>query len=151
MSIEMIKVKTPCVGVCSTALGGSVCRGCKRFAHEVIDWNSYSEEQKAIIEARLSQALTTLIKNKLLIIDEALLEWQLSQQPIDVPKHRNLFCQAYVLLKAGATQITDLSQFGLALYPAFKTVPLKQLCLQIDEEFYALSQAQYEHCFVDFS
>ena len=39
-------VKTPCIGVCSTGIGDSVCRGCKRFSHEVIDWNSYSQEQK---------------------------------------------------------------------------------------------------------
>ena len=45
-------VKTPCIGVCSTGIGDSVCRGCKRFSHEVIDWNSYSQEQKRIYRSR---------------------------------------------------------------------------------------------------
>ncbi|MCF8976542.1 DUF1289 domain-containing protein, partial [Pseudomonas edaphica] len=28
-------IKTPCVGLCSTVYGDLVCRGCKRFHHEV--------------------------------------------------------------------------------------------------------------------
>ncbi|MEO1955257.1 MAG: DUF1289 domain-containing protein, partial [Gammaproteobacteria bacterium] len=35
-------VKTPCIGVCSTVFGDEVCRGCKRFQNEVIEWNSYN-------------------------------------------------------------------------------------------------------------
>ncbi|MCA4075779.1 DUF1289 domain-containing protein, partial [Pseudomonas kurunegalensis] len=31
-------IKTPCVGLCSTVYGDTVCRGCKRFHHEVINW-----------------------------------------------------------------------------------------------------------------
>ena len=54
----LLTVKTPCIGVCSTALGGFVCRGCKRFAHEVIDWNGYSHEQKMAIEQRTTKFQT---------------------------------------------------------------------------------------------
>ena len=50
-------VRTPCVGICSTGIGDSVCRGCKRFAHEVIDWNAYSHEQRLIIAQRLESFL----------------------------------------------------------------------------------------------
>jgi len=40
----------PCVGVCSTTnLGDDVCRGCKRKAQDVIDWNKYSDDKKRII------------------------------------------------------------------------------------------------------
>ena len=53
-------VKTPCIGVCSTGIGDSVCRGCKRFAHEVIDWNSYTPEQKDIVDRRLGVLLELL-------------------------------------------------------------------------------------------
>ena len=42
-------VKTPCIGVCSTGIGDAVCRGCKRFSHEVIHWNSYSQDHKRAI------------------------------------------------------------------------------------------------------
>ncbi len=45
---------SPCVGICSsTNLGDEVCIGCKRTAQEVIDWNSYSNEQKIAINLRL--------------------------------------------------------------------------------------------------
>ncbi|MEL0305883.1 MAG: DUF1289 domain-containing protein, partial [Halieaceae bacterium] len=43
---HLVPIRTPCIGVCSTGVGDVVCRGCKRFAHEVIDWNGYSPEQK---------------------------------------------------------------------------------------------------------
>lgn len=38
-------IKTPCIGLCSTVYGDLVCRGCKRFHHEVIQWNGYGEEE----------------------------------------------------------------------------------------------------------
>lgn len=45
---------SPCIGVCSTTnLGDEICFGCRRTATEVIDWNSYSDIQKAEINKRL--------------------------------------------------------------------------------------------------
>ncbi|MBK8327782.1 MAG: DUF1289 domain-containing protein [Moraxellaceae bacterium] len=54
--------KTPCIGLCSTVFGDSVCRGCMRFIHEVIDWNRYSTEQKTIIfRARLRMSICAIL------------------------------------------------------------------------------------------
>ena len=87
-------VKTPCIGVCSTGIGDSVCRGCKRFAHEVIDWNGYTLEQKRVVDARLAGFLSQCVSNKLRISDEALLEWQLRVQQISyVPALSKLYTQ----------------------------------------------------------
>lgn len=48
---------SPCIGVCSaTALGDEICIGCGRTFQEVIDWNTYSDEQKIAINQRLSVA-----------------------------------------------------------------------------------------------
>jgi predicted Fe-S protein YdhL (DUF1289 family) len=45
---------TPCKGVCSTTnLGDAICKGCKRTSHEVIEWNTYTNEQKIAINKRL--------------------------------------------------------------------------------------------------
>ena len=148
---EIIKIKTPCIGVCSTALGGRVCRGCKRFAHEVIDWNAYSFQQKSLVEQRLSDFLTTVMKNVINIFDEKLMAWQIAKQRVQVPTHRNIYCQAFVLLKAGASQVQDYKKFGFEVVPSARHMPLKALCQQIDEEFYALSVAHFEHCFINFS
>ena len=46
-----------------TTYGDEVCRGCKRFQHEVIQWNSYSDQQKEIVWNRLEA-----LKVQLLII-----------------------------------------------------------------------------------
>ena len=44
----MASIKTPCLGICSTtSVGDVVCRGCKRYAFEVIDWNGYDDEAMA--------------------------------------------------------------------------------------------------------
>ena len=48
---------TPCIGLCSTVYGDLVCRGCKRFSHEIIDWNRYDHQQKAAVWQRLEQLL----------------------------------------------------------------------------------------------
>ena len=61
-----------------------VCRGCKRFAHEVIDWNSYTPEQKAVVDARLSGFLSQCVSNKLQVTDKALLQWQLQVQQMSL-------------------------------------------------------------------
>ena len=43
------RIRTPCIGVCSTVFGDTVCRGCRRFSHEVVNWNAYTDEQKTIV------------------------------------------------------------------------------------------------------
>ncbi|WP_374663385.1 DUF1289 domain-containing protein [Acinetobacter sp.] len=56
---------TPCAGRCSTVFGDSVCRGCRRFNHEVIKWNTYTAEQQSAVwhrlDAQLDQILVPLL------------------------------------------------------------------------------------------
>ncbi|MES2218891.1 MAG: DUF1289 domain-containing protein [Pseudomonadota bacterium] len=45
---------SPCVGICSTTnLGDAVCIGCHRTAEQVIEWNTYTDEQKIAINLAL--------------------------------------------------------------------------------------------------
>ncbi len=46
---------SPCIGVCSTTYGDLVCRGCNRFAHEVVQWNGYDDGQRDAIWGRLEE------------------------------------------------------------------------------------------------
>ncbi|MBB3046423.1 hypothetical protein FHR99_000659 [Litorivivens lipolytica] len=138
------RVTTPCIGVCSTALGDSVCRGCKRFSHEVIDWNGYNEEQKQAIDRRLDDFLSQVVGNKLRIVDAGLLEWQMQVQQIRFKPHKRPEVWAFALLKAGAAQIKDPAEFGLAIDAQYRDVPLTQLRDMIDREFYILSEAHYD-------
>jgi len=144
-------VKTPCIGVCSTGIGDSVCRGCKRYAHEVIDWNSYSQAQKRIIDSRLSEFLARIVEAKFRIIDQDLLQWHLDVQQIRYPKDKSPYIWLYELLRAGASQIDDLAKFGLALDAQYRDRSLVELRHVIDEEFYILSEAHYQQYFAELS
>lgn len=137
-------VKTPCIGVCSTGIGDTVCRGCKRFCHEVIDWNSYSIEQKRIIDQRLSGFLSQCVSNKLRVTDPALLLWQLRVQQLRYPEEHDEYCWVYALLKAGGSQIQNPEEYGFAVDRRFRDMPLTGLREIIDQEFYLLSEAHYE-------
>jgi predicted Fe-S protein YdhL (DUF1289 family) len=148
--MKEIRVKTPCIGVCSTGIGDRVCRGCKRFAHEVIDWNSYNNQQKTLIDQRLTDFLSRCVANKLQVAEPALLERQLQAQMIDYPSHKDHYCWAYCLLKAGGNQIGNPLDYGLLIDAEFRDLPLKQLRLIIDDEFFILSDAYYER-YVDAS
>lgn len=141
-------VKTPCIGVCSTGIGDSVCRGCKRFAHEVIHWNGYSETEKRIIDQRLEKFLAQIVATKLRVINPSLLQWQLEAQQIPFSVNKNPYIWAYELLRAGASQITLLSDYGLALDAQLRESHLTDLKLAIDTEFYLLSEAHYQRYFV---
>lgn len=138
------RVTTPCIGVCSTALGDAVCRGCKRFAHEVIHWNGYTQQQKRAIDARLDTFLSQVVSNKLRIVDAGLLEWQLQAQQIAYKPYKPPEVWAFALLRAGAQQIDQPAEFGLRLDAQYRDVPLIEVRDMIDREFYILSQAHYE-------
>lgn len=137
-------VKTPCVGICSTGVGDSVCRGCKRFAHEVIDWNAYTHEQRLIIAQRLEGFLTQVVQNMVEVRDEKLLLEQIKHQQIQFKQEQNCYCWVFDLLRAGASQIQDLDVFGLRLQPAWQGTALTTIRDNIDKDFYALSCAYYE-------
>ena len=134
-------------GVRSTGIGDAVCRGCKRFAHEVIDWNSYSIQQKRLIDRRLDEFLSQCVGNRLRVIDARLLRWQLELQQVRFNPAHSEYSWAYQLLKAGAGQIEDCREFGLELLPACDGMPLTELVQQIDLEFYTLSAAHHERYF----
>jgi predicted Fe-S protein YdhL (DUF1289 family) len=137
-------VKTPCIGVCSTGIGDSVCRGCKRFSHEVIHWNGYSRAQKQIIDDRLSGFLAQCVGNILQVTDAALLRWQLDVQQVRYVASHDPHCWAFSLLKAGAQQIDDPADYGFVVELRYRDQSLTALRDLIDQQFYALSEAHYQ-------
>ncbi|WP_410497952.1 DUF1289 domain-containing protein [Chitinibacter sp. S2-10] len=54
---------SPCVAVCSTALGDDICRGCGRTMQEVAMWVALPAEQKEAIWLRLEQFWAAQGKN----------------------------------------------------------------------------------------
>lgn len=144
MTTRLPRVKTPCIGVCSTGIGDSVCRGCKRYAHEVIHWNGYSEEQKRIVDGRLAQFLAQCVQNRLQVTDVDLLAWQLETQQIRHNPDHDPHCWLFALLKAGAGQIDNPADFGFEVLLHCRSRSLADLREDIDGEYYALSCAHFD-------
>jgi len=141
---QLPPVRTPCIGVCSTGIGDSVCRGCKRFAHEVIDWNGYSQPEKRIVDARLAAFLSLCVANKFVVVDPALLRWQLEVQQLRFNRQHDEYCWLFTLLKAGASQIKDPQKYGFSVHLAWRGESLTALRDRIDQEFWTLSVAHYD-------
>ncbi len=142
--MDLPRVKTPCIGVCSTGIGDSVCRGCKRFSHEVIQWNSFTEEQKRIIDRRLSEFLSKCVNNVLCVTDSKLLKWHLEVQQIRHNESHDENCWLFTLLKAGAGQISVTSDYGFYIRPEYLDLNLFAIRDKIDLDYYVLSEAHYE-------
>ena len=141
-------VQTPCVGVCSTGIGDSVCRGCKRFDYEVIRWNSYDGSQKFSIDQRLDHLLSGVVANRLHIFDSQRLADQLKLQQVRYASYRDPYCWLHELLRAGASQKNDTQDYGFNRREREGQWTLLQLREQIDHEFYLLSVAHYERYIV---
>ena len=133
--------KTPCIGICSTGIGDAVCRGCKRFAHEVIDWNAYTEAQRRIIEQRLAGFMAQVVGRYLVVEDEQRLRAQLELQRVRYRADREPLCWVYDLLRAGSQSIREPGHFGLRMLTGN---PLPQVKADIDADYYALSVAYHD-------
>jgi len=141
------RVKTPCIGVCSTGIGDSVCRGCKRFNHEVIHWNSYTDGEKKAVLNRLQLLLAQVVSDKIQVYDVDKLTDEIKRQQVRVNDHSDPHCWVFDLLKAGATQISDLNTFGCRLRPAWQNSSLIDIRDLIDAHFFELSSAHYQRYF----
>jgi len=140
------KVKTPCVGVCSTVFGDQVCRGCKRFHHEVIEWNGYTDIQKETVWNRLESLKVLIMKSKIFIENQVLLQSKLDSLKISYYDRVDPYCWVFDLIKQASQSINDLSEFGLKplFEPDIELVELKRL---IEEELFTLSDAHYQRYF----
>lgn len=143
MSQPFQPVPTPCVGICSTTYGDTVCRGCRRYLHEIIHWNRYSDEQKRLIWRRLDSLLAQILPRYFCIDDAELLRQQLDQHRIRYRLDGNAWSWLHVLLKHGARHITDLSAFGVTRLDtsALSLFDLKELA---NAELHTLASAYYD-------
>jgi predicted Fe-S protein YdhL (DUF1289 family) len=140
-------VRTPCIGVCSTGIGDTVCRGCKRFSHEVIAWNSYTQDERRAVLQRIDVLLGQIVARWLVIDDVDMLRQQLQLQQIQFDPARYPASWVVELLKAGASQIDDPAVFGLHRTAQAEGKSLRDLRDAIEKEFYELSCAHYERYF----
>lgn len=138
------RIKTPCVGLCSTVYGDLVCRGCKRFHHEVVNWNAYGDDEKRAVWLRLEALLVQVVAAKLEVFDPDTLRQQLTDRGVRFVATQSEYCWAYQLIVRGARFIQQLDAYGIALLPEFREWRLPDLRDAIDREFLLLSEAHYE-------
>lgn len=139
-------VKTPCIGVCSTVFGDEVCRGCKRFQNEVIDWNSYQDSQKIAVLSRLESLKTQIMESKISIVNKKLLQNQLDTLDIKYVIEDNPFCWVFDLLRQASQSIDSLQDFGVVLKDGVEN-NLFELKKVIESELFSLSEAHFQRYF----
>ena len=78
---------TPCLGICSTTFGDEVCKGCKRFAHEIVSWTKYSEQEREIVNDRIEKFKIIILQNRFKVVDSNLLATKLQEKAINIITH----------------------------------------------------------------
>ena len=139
---------TPCLGICSTTYGDDVCRGCKRFIHEVINWNSYSNDEKEIVNSRLEEFKVTILSHRFKVTDAELLSSKLKEHAINFNDALDPITWIFDLLRA-SSQNLDLELFGLELLPDHRTFSLSSIKDEINTELFELSQAHFDRYFTN--
>ena len=143
MSNKLIK-RTPCIGVCSTSYGDHICRGCKRFSHEVTGWIKYSDTEKSLVNERLQKFKTTILEDKFTIIDPEKLKNKLKDANISFNQVLDPLSWIFDLFRTFTIEDIDLEEVGIALKGEFSNMPLSKIKEDINKEFFELSLAHYE-------
>ena len=125
-------------------MGDDVCRGCHRFAHEVVNWNGYPEEQRVVVFERLDSLLIQILDNKIQLVDIKLLNAKLTAANIAFRQQSDPHCWVYALLKKTRGEGLDAADWGFRLRPAFTDIALPRFYEALEGELYRLSQAHYQ-------
>ena len=142
--MSMSRSTTPCLGICSTTYGDSVCKGCKRFVHEVIDWNKFNSNEKELVNTRLEEFKIIVLKNRFLVSEQNLLAAKLKENAIRFNNALDPLTWIFDLLRASGTQELDLDQFGIKTLISEALPTIRE---QINKEFLELSEAHYDRYF----
>lgn len=144
---EGLRIRTPCVGRCSTTYGDLVCRGCKRFAHEIVQWNQYDASTRDAVWQRLLQLRDQVVWGRLEVVDADLLTSQLQRHRIRISARDSHASRAYLLLRRGARHMQRLEAYGLRALPTYDSLSARELLDLIDADYQQLSEAHLERYF----
>ena len=139
-------VKTPCIGICSTVFGDEVCRGCKRFQHEIIEWNTYNDTEKGSVLNRLELLKVQIMQSKISVTDQDLLKSKLLDYKVKFDETNDSLCWVFDLIRSGSQSIEKPSDFGFELKVS-SVSNLSELKKVMEEELFQLSEAHYQRYF----
>ena len=135
---------TPCLGICSTTFGDEVCKGCKRFAHEIVSWTKYSEQEREIVNDRIEKFKITILLNRFKIVDSNLLATKLQEKAINYNHSLDPLTWIFDLFRAAGSQSFDLSEYGIKELVNFEPKTIKD---EINDELLELSEAHHDRYF----
>ena len=135
---------TPCLGICSTTYGDDVCKGCKRFVHEVISWNKYSSHEKELVNSRLEEFKVLILKERFAIEDPEIFKLKLNENAINFNNALDPLTWIFDLLRAAGSQNLDRSQFGIKVLINYDPKKIKD---EINDELLELSEAHHQRYF----
>ena len=126
-----------------------MCRGCKRFSHEIVDWNSYDDAQKETIWERLETFKKQVVGQVVRFKDQHRFQSAIEAQKIKEPED---YQSVYLLLQCLVRHSKTLSFAGLEnVSPDFEITEGEIDSLltlqQIDKEIVTRSRAFYERSY----
>ena len=141
------RTRTPCVGICSTTYGDDVCRGCKRFSFEVINWNAFKPEEMESVWKRLEKLKSQIMASRLKVSDSKKLEESIKHFQLKIKDDLNDLSKAFEVIKQVSESFDNLDEFGIDVFEKNKSLTfLKE---EIESELYTLSKAHYEKYFIE--
>ena len=141
------RTRTPCVGICSTTYGDDVCRGCKRFSFEVINWNTFKPEERESVWKRLEKLKSQIMASRLKVFDPKKLEESINYFQLKIKDDLNDLSKAFEVIKQVSESFRNLDEFGISVFEKNKSLAL--LKEEIENELYVLSKAHYEKYFIE--
>ncbi len=142
--LQKKRSSTPCLGICTTTFGDEVCKGCKRFAHEIISWPKYSENEREIINGRLEQFKIKILQNRFKIFDSELLATKLEEKAINFNHSLEPLTWIFDLFRAAGSQEFELKNYGIQSLISFDPKVIKD---EINTELLELSEAHHQRYF----
>ena len=142
--LQKKRSSTPCLGICSTTFGDEVCKGCKRFAHEIVSWTKYSLEEREIINDRLEKFKIKILQGRFKIIDPNLLANKLEEKAINFNQSLDPITWIFDLFRAAGSQEFNLNNYGIKSLNYFNPKTIKD---EINDELLELSEAHHERYF----
>ncbi len=142
--LQKKRSSTPCLGICTTTFGDEVCKGCKRFAHEIINWPKYSENEREIINGRLEQFKIKILQNRFKIFDSELFASKLEEKAINFNHSLEPLTWIFDLFRAAGSQEFELKNYGIQSLISFDPKVIKD---EINTELLELSEAHHQRYF----
>jgi len=140
--------RTPCIGVCSTtSVGDRICRGCKRYAFEVIRWNGYLDAEKEAVLRRIEALTVQIMQDKFHIVSMETLQQGMTQLKLPFNEALSPYCWINTLLQKAPLERVVLADLGIGVRPAFAHLSNRDLANLVDTQLLLLCDAHFERYF----